>query len=285
MATARTLTVLAVGSSLLLGCGEPMRGPEGSALRIVAVAPSIVEILYELGQGDDLVGVGDHCEWPPEVATKPRVGGLLDPRLERIAVLEPDLAILLPSEQALAGSLASLGIEVLIAPAETIEDIEVAITTIAERTGAGTAGERMLEELRRSLTPKPVAEGLEVLLVVGRQAGRLTEIYAAAEGTFLNDLVSRLGAVNVLADSRLRYPRVGLEEIVARSPKVVVELQPQILGEKARQELVADWRRDMPGPVPCVMVVEGSHVLLPGPRLGMLYRQLGEALVACGEVG
>ena len=119
--------------------------------------------------------------------------------------------------------------------------------------------------------------------MVGREPGSLTDIYAAASGTFLDELLGRLGANNVLADSPVRYPRVSLEEILVRSPTAVVELQPQPLTERSRARLVADWQAAGPGAAPCVTVIEGDHLLVPGPRLPRLYRDLESALAACGD--
>ena len=117
--------------------------------------------------------------------------------------------------------------------------------------------------------------------MVGREPGNLSDVYAAGDDTFLDELLSRLGGENVVADAPLRYPQVGLEEISIRQPQVIVELQPAVLGEVARARLISDWRRDLPAIEACVVVVEGNYVLVPGPRVGLLYDDLGEALDAC----
>jgi iron complex transport system substrate-binding protein len=245
------------------------------------VAPNVVEILFELGLEHHVVAVGDHCVWPPEVAGKPRIGGLLDPRLETIASLEPDLAILLPSEQQLVTSLERLGVEVLVTPVESLLDVESAIDAIAARTGMQAKGAELVERLRSSLAPREMAEGPEVLLVVGREPGNLADIYVAAGGTFLDELLGRLGGSNIVADSPVRYPQVGLEEIATRGPKVIVELQPEVLDDTRRARLIDDWKRDLPVAEVCVAVVEGDHVLVPGPRVVDLYDDLAKALISC----
>ena len=115
-----------VGAALALallvaftGCEPASSPPVASPERIIAVAPSVTEILYVLGLGDRLVGVGDYATWPPEVRSKTRIGGLFDPRFEQIVALRPDLAILLPSEESLGVQLRDLGIEVLTVPSAT----------------------------------------------------------------------------------------------------------------------------------------------------------------------
>jgi ABC-type Fe3+-hydroxamate transport system substrate-binding protein len=272
------------GSVSITGCGNEVPESSRSTRRIIAVAPNVVETLFELGLGGRVVAVGDHCAWPPEVSEKPRIGGLLDPRLELIASLEPDLAILLPSEHALATALGRLGVEVLVTPVETVQDVEQAIAAIAARAEVEERGSVLVERLRRELAPQPVGKGAPVLMVVGREPGNLSDIYAAAAGTFLHELLERLDGVNVLAQSPLRYPQIGLEEISVRRPRVIIELQPKALSKATRADLIADWHRDLPGSRPCVVTIEGDHVLVPGPRIGALYRDLADALRECADV-
>jgi iron complex transport system substrate-binding protein len=268
-----------------IGCGAAPDASETVPRRIVAIAPNIVEILYELDLGERIVGVGNYCRWPTEVAGKPRIGGLLDPRLEQIVALEPDLAILLPSERSLAQSLESLGVEVLTTPTESIGDIEQAAEVIGRRTGTDQRARELIDRLRDRIAPRGQELGLDVLVIVGREPGNLTDVYAAAGGTFLNELLGRLGAVNAVVDSAVRYPRVGLEAILSRAPSAVIELQPERLTDTVRSRLIDDWRVAMPQATPCVTVIEGDHVLVPGPRLSLLYEQMAAGLATCGASG
>jgi iron complex transport system substrate-binding protein len=267
-----------------LGC-EGGRPPwrAADARRIVSLAPSITEIVFALGLGDRLVGVDDYSQWPEEATQLPSLGGLFDPNLEAIAALEPDLAILLPSQRELGERLSGLGIETLEVPSDTLADVEAAVTTIAERCEVQAAGERLVARLRRALAPAPLAEPLSVALVVGRQPGQLATVLVAASGTYLDELLSRLGALNVFADAGLPYPQVGLEEFVGRSPRAVVELQGAPVGGNGRRMLRADWLTapGMDREEPCVSVIDGYEVLTPGPRLAEVYERLRVALEAC----
>lgn len=267
------------------GCARLPENRQSTPRRIIAVAPNIVEILYALDLGDRVVGVGDYCSWPPEAAEKPKIGGLIDPRLEVIVGLEADLAILLASEQSLARSLERLGIEVLVAPVETVDDVARAMMLIGERTDRQRQARKAVEALQRGVAPRAASNGesRRVLLVIGRRPGSLSEIFAAAGDTFLDELAARAGAANVLGDSPVRYPQVGLEEILLRAPEVIVELQPDELSRAVRSRLLEDWRSAIPESSPCVAVIEGAHVLVPGPRLPQLYEDLVAALAGCGE--
>lgn len=251
--------------------------------RVIALAPNLSETLFALGLGPRVVGVDDYSHWPPEVEKLPRLGGLFNPNLERIVALKPDLAVLVPSERDIGEKLKRFGIDSLIVSNETLDDIERSFHVIADRCGVPEVGERLAAEWREELRPNPVAGAPRVLLSAGRPAGRLADLVVAGPGTFLDELLQRLGAVNVFADAPIRYPEVGMEEIVARAPDVVIELRADPLSPEVARQLVEDWKA-LPQ-VPAVRegrikVLAGDHILIPGPRLPRFYRELREALNA-----
>jgi len=255
----------------------------GVPRRIIAVAPSSAELLFALGLGDRVVGVGEYVAWPPEATKRPRLGGLLDPRLETVVALHPDLAVLLPSERELGERLSALGIEVLVVPHETIADVASSARAVARRAGVPEAGERFVRDFERGLAPVKVPTGAtrpRVLLVAERERGQLAQLLLAGRGTFLDELLTRAGGANAAADAPLAWPQVSLEEVIARRPDVVIDLVPRALGAAERAALSADWRT-VPG-LPAgkleVAVVAGDWALLPGPRLPILYRELKHAL-------
>jgi iron complex transport system substrate-binding protein len=267
--------------------------PKGPAVpqRIVALAPNVTETLFALGLANRVVGVGDYSTWPPEAAGKPRLGGLFDANLERIVSLKPDLAVLLPSEKDLAAKLRPLGIEVLTIPNETLADIERSFVLVAERCGIPEAGAVLADEWREGLTPQPVSSGRgrpRILLSVGRQEGRLADVLVAGPGTFYQELMDRLGVVNVFADAPMRYPKVSLEEVVARAPDVILELRPKEVSPEAARQLAHDW--DQLADIPAVRqgrvhILSGDWTAIPGPRLPKLYMELRKALADPKDTG
>lgn len=284
MSWRRGLGPALLAAVLTVGCGDDAPESAATPQRVLALAPAVAEICWELGLGNRVVGVGDYVHWPPAWADKPRLGGLFNPQLERIAALEPDLAILLPSEAPLAERLDALDIPVLTVPIETLGDVEHAIREIARATQVPAAGLALVTRWRRGLEPQPLPETLRVVLVVGREPGRLGEIVVAGRETFFDQLARRLGAVNVFADAPTRYPQVSAEDIVLRRPDAIVELQPLEVPQTRVDALVRDWEALATVPAVergCLPVVDGEHVLIPGPRLPRLYAQLHAALAAC----
>jgi ABC-type Fe3+-hydroxamate transport system substrate-binding protein len=195
--------------------------------------------------------------------------------------LTPDLAVLVPSERDIGEKLRRFGIDSLIVSDETLADIEKSFHTVADRCGVPEAGERLAAQWREKLRPDPVPGAPRVLLSTGRPAGRLADMVVVGPGTFLDELLRRLGAVNAFADAPIRYPEVGMEEIVARAPDIVIELRASRPAPEVVRQLADDWH--VLPQVPAVRkgrieVIGGDHVLIPGPRLPLLYRELRAVL-------
>lgn len=250
----------------------------------------MAETLFALGLGDRVVGVSDYSTWPPEVKSKPRLGGLFNPNLEKIVALDPDLAILIPSEHDLGTKLRGLGVDTMTVSNESLADVEKSIYDISRRCGVPEAGERLAAEWRQGLAPRPLIPGgstlpdgkrPRVLISVGRPAGRLTDMLIAGPGTFLDELLTRLGAENVFADAATKWPQIPLEEVVARAPDVILEVRIENLTPAVVEELKRDWDR-LPG-LPAteggrIEVIYGDYTVIPGPRLPQLYEDMAAAL-------
>ena len=84
------LVILGIQWTRSVSLDEPSRGDD---LRIISLAPNLTEILFELGLGDQIVGVTNYCTYPPEALEKEKVGGFINPNLEKIVSLEPDLVV------------------------------------------------------------------------------------------------------------------------------------------------------------------------------------------------
>jgi iron complex transport system substrate-binding protein len=281
-AVARLLAcaALVLSSGCRRQAGAPAPSPT-TTRRIITLAPSLTETVYALGLGERMVGTDDFSSWPPEVRNLPKLGGLFNPNLELLAALAPDLTIVLPSSRDVAQRAASLGSAVLVIRHESLADIEAGGRAIAERCGVADRGERFAREFRSQLAPVNLGRGQSVLLVVGRPAGKLGEIVAAGPGTYLDELLSLLGARNLFHDAPGRWPQVSLETIVARAPDWVVELSSEPLAEHERLARVAEW--SALGGLPAVvghrvLTISGDHALVPGPRVTRLYRELAAAL-------
>lgn len=264
-------------------------GEDAGPRRILTLAPNLTEIAFAVGLGPRVVGVSDYTSFPPEAAELPHLGGLIDPNLEGMVALEPDLAILLPSQADVAARLETLGVETLTVGIEEIADLERAVAAIAARCGVEAAGRELTARLARELLRRPLPDPPRgVVVVLDRAPGRTESLLVAGPGTFVHELVTHLGATNAFADAPTRYPQVGMEEVLSRAPEAILELRPEPLDDAARRELLADWSRYPELPAVAsgrVELIAGDWTLILGPRLPRLYRAIEAALATGAEAG
>jgi len=251
--------------------------------RIVSLAPNITETLYALGLGERVAGVTRFCTWPPEAGEKPDVGGYFDPNLEAIVSLEPDLVIMLPAHQRLRPFLEELDIEYLTGPNETVTDIIGTVRAIGDRCGAGERAAQLADSLEREVESAcPAGEDSRrpgVLIVVDRQYGTKPDaVYAAAKGTWYDELVTAAGGTNVLKRSSPAYPMLSPESLVHLQPDIIIEIVP---GAEERglepEAIAADWRSmDMLRAVTegRIHILTGRYAAVPGPRFVRLLAEL-----------
>jgi iron complex transport system substrate-binding protein len=190
--------------------------------RIVSLAPNITETLYALGLQDRLAGDTDYCDYPPDAKLKPKVGGAINPSLESIANLHPDLVLMTKSLNRLetVRSLDNLGIPSYATDPHTVQDIISSMERLAEILGAQQVGaalaqdmEHHLSEIEQRVAPVPPSR---VLFVVWREP-----LISVGTGTFIADALRVAGAKSIV-DSTQSWPQVNLEEVVRQQPDFLV---------------------------------------------------------------
>jgi iron complex transport system substrate-binding protein len=249
--------------------------------RVVSLVPAVTEMLFAVGAGPQVVGVSSFDKTPAEVATRPRVGALLDPDLEKILSLKPDLVVTYGSQEALHEQLARAKIASFPYRHGGIGDTLETLETIGDRTGHADAGREAAQLLRAQLTavrmrvdgrPRP-----KVLLVFGRDPGSLRNVWASGGKGFLHEMLDVAGADNVFADVDRENVQATSELLLARAPDVIVELQI----EKRAEESPSPWLTL--SSVPAVksgriITLYGGQFVVPGPRLGGAAEALARAL-------
>ena len=209
----------------LLGCGStaplaPWRPPR----RLIALAPSVTEIVYALGAEARLVGVCAQCDFPEAATRLPRVGGYLVPSVEAVLAAEPDLVVVVPSpgNREAVRAIERAGVRVLVVQDRTLADLWVSMRAVAGALGLAAAGEQLVGDVARRLEAvrARVADlpRRRVLLVVGH-----SPLVVAGGGTLQDELMTVAGGVNVAADAGQSWPQISLELVVARGPEVIID--------------------------------------------------------------
>lgn len=206
--------------------------------RLVSLKPNITDILFDLGVGKQLVGVTSYCHPPPSAQKLDRIADYVHVDVERVMALRPTL--ILGSEENSSKKevnfLQQRGLKVALFPFRTLAETHDSILKIASLLGRTDQGRALLSEMDRSL--KGLGQnghGLRALIVVGTHP-----LVVAGGNNILSDLLELLGAKNGARDSRLRYPVYSLEQLVAASPELIVDLS---MGTEGTQRDSALYRR------------------------------------------
>ena len=259
--------------------GRSVRIPQ-PVRRIVSLAPSVTETLFALGLGDRVVGDTDFCDYPPEAARKKRIGGPVDPNIEAIAALHPDLVVATRSINRLASvqSLEHLGIAVYTTDPHTVDQVLTSTQRLGELLGAGDAGRSLLSDLRGRLgeidrriagLPRPT-----VLMVVW-----LDPLISVGRDAFLGDALRRGGAQSVI-DTPQSWPTVDLEQVVHLQPDYLLfssDDSQQVQKQLAELQDRPGWRQ-LQAVRNRRFIVVGEAISHPSPRLVEGIEQLARAL-------
>jgi cobalamin transport system substrate-binding protein len=247
--------------------------------RIVSLAPNLTEIVFALGEGDHLAGDTDFCDYPTEATQKPRVGGPINPNLEQVVALAPDLVLATKAinRRETVEAVARIGLPVFVTDPHSVDDMIASVEHIGNVLHAEKTAAPLVEDLRERLSniDRRIAGALprRVLFVVWTDP-----LISIGRGTFIADALRRAGARSVV-DASAEWPRVNLEEIVRLQPEVLVFASAHA-GDTQHE---IDTLRARPGWRSLEALRRGNIVIIsdainrPAPRLVEAVEQLARA--------
>lgn len=237
--------------------------------RVVALAPSITEIIYALGQENLLKGVTLYSDFPHAAVRLPKVGSYVQLNLEKIVALKPDLCIAIKdgNPRVVARRLESLKIPVYAVNPRNLETVMQTVLEIGNLLNANQRAELLVQRMRsRVLKVKSLVAKAGYRPRVFFQIG-ITPIVSIGTHTFIHELIVLAGGKN-LAQGPVAYPRFSREQVLALSPEVF------IITSMARaavfEQVKAEWSRwpDMPAIRDQRIFLENSNFFdRPTPRL------------------
>ena len=249
------------------------------AARLVSTSPSITETLFALGLGDRVVGVSSFCRFPAAVIRLPKVGSFLRPDTELIARLRPDLVIVNAGPNDVPRQLSALGITSVTVDRGTLASVYSSIRAIGTAAGVGDRAEKLVADLQGRLNAVHTAAAKrpakKVLVIMGRQPGTLSDLVAVGRGSYLNDIVTLAGGINVLDDPRLPdYPRISMETVIRLAPELIVDAgdMGETVDEHIRRQPATErlWRQQTnvkATQINGVHAVTSDAFVVPGPRV------------------
>ena len=256
--------VLAPASFAASALAAEATSPSETPQRIVSLAPSNTEILFNLGLGPSIVGVTTACDYPAEASSIDKIGDY-NINVEAVVAKQPDLVVAVSDLQAqVIDKLRELGLNVVAVNPTTIPEVFDAIQTIGDATGRSAAARELVAELearmaavKERVAATPESARPRVFVEIWNDP-----LMTAGHGTFVDDLVRAAGGINIFG-SVSGWPQVSHESVITARPNVV------ILTSYNRDEVMArsHWRT-----VPALVTGQVYEVLpdllvRPGPRL------------------
>jgi iron complex transport system substrate-binding protein len=246
--------------------------------RIVSLLPSLTETVCALGRCDRLVGVDRYSNFPEQVKKLPQVGGGIDPSIEAVVALQPDLVLMATSARG-AQRFEALGLKVIALEPRSSADVQRVMRTlgqVVDAPGALRLWQAIDAEVAAVVLSLPAAaKGLRVYYEVS------TGGYAAGATSFIGETMLRLGLRNVVADRLGPFPRINPEYVVRADPQLIMigmrnatglEQRPGWAGMRALREQRV-----------CMFTAEESDILVrPGPRMAEAARLVARCVVEKG---
>jgi iron complex transport system substrate-binding protein len=246
-----------------------------SATRIVSLVPALTEMLFAIGAGPQVVAVSSYDEFPAQVKSLPRVGALLDPDMERILALRPDLVVSYGSQTDVQAQLGRAKIRVFSYRHAGLNGVFATLKELGAAVGRTAESERLSQEIRTGLDgiqarvrgrPRP-----RTLLVFERDPASLRGVYVSGGVGFLHEMLGIAGGVNVFADIARESVQPSVETMLARAPEVILEVRAtgllaaadvtqakRVWGALASVPAVQQGR---------ILILTGDHLVVPGPRV------------------
>ena len=247
--------------------------------RIVSLAPSVTEMVFAIGAGEQLVGVTEFCDFPPEALNKHKVG-YSNPNLESVMALQPDL-VLAPKDflkPDVIMTLDRLKVPVFVMGANTIEDIFSNLHTLGLMLDRSVAATDVIMALRKQLAEiKSRTQSLRpvrVLYVLNSQP-----LITAGPGSFIDQLIGLAGGTNIASQSETTYPRLSMEVVLQQDPEVLLFPVGKSEGiSDSEQQAWRQWSTMAAVTQGRLHQIPADLLNRPGPRIVQALRILADIL-------
>ena len=243
--------------------------------RIVSVLPSLTEAVCELGRCELLVGVDRYSDYPARVMTLPKVGGGVDPNIEAIVALRPDVVLMAVSSR-VGERLQALGIKVVALEPKTHADVQRVMLKLGQVLDVPDA-----QRIWRAIDAG-VSAAAQSLPAQVRNTQVYFEVnqgpYAAGESSFIGETLTRLGVKNIVPAKLGPFPKLNPEYIVRANPDLIMVGQRSSEGMAQRP----GWpgMRALREQRVCVFTTEQANALVrPGPRMAEGARLMAQCLL------
>jgi iron complex transport system substrate-binding protein len=249
--------------------------------RIVSLLPSLTETVCALGQCQKLVGVDRYSNWPDSIAKLPRMGGGIDPNIESVVAVKPDLVLMATSARG-AERLTALGLTVLVLEPNTHADVQRVMRIVAQALDVPVAeSDRVWRYIDAAVNA--AAQSIPAQAKSQRVYFEVSPApYGASESSFIGETLQRLGARNILPASLGPFPKINPEFVVRAQPDLIMVGDSNFADMNTRP----GWQnmRALRTQRVCQFKAEDSDVLVrAGPRMAEAARLMAKCLTEKGQ--
>ena len=247
--------------------------------RIVSLAPNLTEIVYAVGAGNRLVGNTTFCNYPVAARDVAKVGDTLQPSIERILALRPQLVLVSTASQleAFTKQLNEHQIAVYITDPRDLEGVFRSIANIGDLLNETQSADDLIKQLRaRDEQVERSVVGLPRVSVFFQLSGQ--PLYTAGKTSFVTNLIERAGGRSVTADVNEAWPRLSDEAALASRPDAIIVLSGDAMGTPANAKIAAALKDSPAAKNGRVYLINGDLLTRPGPRLVDGLEQMAHAL-------
>ncbi|MGO9572490.1 MAG: ABC transporter substrate-binding protein [Desulfomonilaceae bacterium] len=246
--------------------------------RVISLAPSLTEIVFDLGAGHTLVGRTARCNEPPDALKIQDVGAYMNPDLERVIALRPDL-VLSPERgirKEVVDRLTELGILTFVDNSETLDDIVHSVNRLGTILGRESDAETIVQQFqqRRQAVRERVHHARKPLILF---AVGIRPLVVAGGRSFIGSLIREAGGVNVAEEAAVPYPKFSMEEVARRDPDIITVLNKECRDDECfnewqkHQDLRAVQRHQ-------IYQLDADLIARPSPRIIDALEQLAAIL-------
>jgi iron complex transport system substrate-binding protein len=247
--------------------------------KIVSLAPGNTEILYALGLADQIVGVTEFDDYPPEVKSKPTIGGFATVDAERVVGSGADLVLATSLHTADAvPALEKLGLTVVVLDAQSIDQVLQEVTLVGHLTGKDKEAQALTTKMAAQIADvsakaKGDSKSPRVFWSLG------DGLWTVGPGSFLDDLIRKANGTNVAADTKTAYPELSMEAVLKADPEVIVLTGPD--AQAFADKLLADpaWQQVSAIKAKRFLIIADANIAVrPGPRIAIGLEALAKGL-------
>jgi len=292
----KKVTVALITAIIFFSAGGAARS--AAPKRIVSLTPVGTEILFDLGQGENIIAVTNFCDYPAEALKKPKIGGYAEFNFEALLAMNIDLLVIQDIHTQFVPELEKLKIPYMVIRQKNLSEIYDSIELLGKACSAEKQAAARIASIRKELAeiaaktasrPRP-----RVMVCVSRELSepQISSFYIAAANNFYSELIRLAGGTNVSENTRVAYPHISTEGLLRLNPEVIIDL----VGDKdyyhakeavdkdvvfRKEFLTAQWRNC--AAVDAVIndriaILEGTLFLRPGPRVAQVVRAFSRAI-------